>query len=60
MLVTKEPVFRKFWYPVIPISELSNEPKPFTLLQQPIVLWLDSKGKPAAVEDRCCWFSFRI
>ena len=54
MLVTKEPVFRKFWYPVIPISELSDEPKPFTLLKQPIVLWLDSKGKPAAVEDRCC------
>ena len=54
MLVTKQPVFRKFWYPVIPISELADEPKSFELLEQPIVLWLDSEGKPAAVEDRCC------
>ncbi|HHP7229408.1 MAG TPA: Rieske 2Fe-2S domain-containing protein [Xenococcaceae cyanobacterium] len=54
MLVTKEPVFRKFWYPVIPISELANEPKSFELLEQPLVLWLDTKGNPAAVEDRCC------
>ena len=54
MLVTKQPVFRRFWYPVIPIGELSNKPKSFELLEQSIVLWLDSQGKPAAVEDRCC------
>ncbi|MCC3572004.1 MAG: aromatic ring-hydroxylating dioxygenase subunit alpha [Microcoleus sp. PH2017_40_RAT_O_B] len=54
MLVTKQPVFKRFWYPVIPVAELSGEPKPFVLLGQPIALWLDSEGKPAAVEDRCC------
>ena len=54
MLVTKQPLFRKFWYPVIPMSELGDEPKSFELLEQPLVLWLDPEGKPAAVEDRCC------
>ncbi|MCC3468197.1 MAG: aromatic ring-hydroxylating dioxygenase subunit alpha [Microcoleus sp. PH2017_06_SFM_O_A] len=54
MLVTKQPVFKRFWYPVIPVAELSGEPKPFVLLGQPIALWLDSEGQPAAVEDRCC------
>lgn len=54
MLVTKQPVFKRFWYPVIPTAQLSDEPKPFVLLGTPIVLWLDSEGKPAAVEDRCC------
>ncbi|MEG4302971.1 aromatic ring-hydroxylating dioxygenase subunit alpha [Microcoleus sp. D3_18a_C4] len=53
MLVTKQPIFKRFWYPVIPTSELSGEPKAFELLGEPIVLWLDSEGKPAAVEDRC-------
>lgn len=52
MLVTKQPVFKQFWYPVMPMAELS-EPKPFILLGQPIVLW-NAEGKPAAVQDRCC------
>lgn len=54
MLVTKQRVFRRFWYPLIPISHLSDGPKSFELLGQPLVLWLDAEGKPAAVEDRCC------
>ena len=54
MLVTKQPIFKRFWYPVIPTAELSGEPKAFELLGQNIVLWVDSEGKPAAVEDRCC------
>jgi phenylpropionate dioxygenase-like ring-hydroxylating dioxygenase large terminal subunit len=54
MLVTKQPVFRRFWYPVIPIAELLDSPKPFELLGQNIVLWLDAEGKPSAVRDRCC------
>jgi phenylpropionate dioxygenase-like ring-hydroxylating dioxygenase large terminal subunit len=36
------------------MAELAGEPKPFELLGQSIVLWLDKDGKPAAVEDRCC------
>ena len=54
MLVTQQPVFRRFWYPVIPIAELLEGPKPFELLGQNIVLWLDAEGKPSAVRDRCC------
>lgn len=53
MLVTKQPVFKQFWYPVIPFADLSNEPKPFELLGEQIVLW-NAEGKPAAVQDRCC------
>ena len=54
MLVTQQSVFRKFWHAVMPMSELSNGPKPFTLLGQKIVLFLDADGLPAALEDRCC------
>lgn len=54
MLVTKQPAFKRFWYPVIPMTDLSDRPVPFELLSQPIVLWLTAEGKPAAVEDKCC------
>ncbi|MDB5410801.1 MAG: ndmA 1 [Rhodospirillales bacterium] len=54
MLVTKQPVLRRFWYPVIPLELLNDGPKPFTLLGENIVVWLDSQGEPAAVLDRCC------
>lgn len=54
MLVTQQPVFRRFWYPVVPIQDLSTGPYPFRLLGEPIVVWLDHTGKPAAVRDRCC------
>jgi phenylpropionate dioxygenase-like ring-hydroxylating dioxygenase large terminal subunit len=54
MLVTQQSVFRKFWHAVMPMSELSSGPKPFTLLGQKIVLFLDADGLPAALEDRCC------
>lgn len=54
MLVTKQQVFQQFWYPIIPVADLSDSPKSFELLGQNIVLWLDAEGKPAAVRDRCC------
>ena len=54
MLVTQQPVFRRFWYPVIPRQQLDSGPQPFELLGEPLVIWLDSKGEPAAVRDRCC------
>jgi phenylpropionate dioxygenase-like ring-hydroxylating dioxygenase large terminal subunit len=55
MLVTSQPLFKRFWYPVIPISLLSNDkPHPFQLLGQKIVVWLDAEGKPAVAADRCC------
>ncbi|MDX2214209.1 MAG: aromatic ring-hydroxylating dioxygenase subunit alpha [Oculatellaceae cyanobacterium bins.114] len=54
MLVTKQPVFQRFWYPVIPMQQLADGPQAFELLGQPIVVWLDAEGNPAAVRDRCC------
>ena len=54
MLVTQQKVLRRFWYVVMPIGMLADGPKPFTLLGEKIVLWLDAEGKPAAVRDRCC------
>ncbi|BDA69214.1 iron-sulfur cluster-binding protein, Rieske family [Calothrix sp. PCC 7716] len=61
MLVTKQPVLKRFWYPVIPKSYLlDGNPKPFTLLGQKIVLWLDASGRPAAAQDRCCHRSAQL
>jgi phenylpropionate dioxygenase-like ring-hydroxylating dioxygenase large terminal subunit len=55
MLVTQQPVFRKFWHAVVPLARLSAErPHPFTLLGENIVLFLDAEGQPAALKDRCC------
>ena len=54
MLVTKQPALRRFWYPVMPVAQLADGPKPFTLLGQNIVLWRDGDGQPAALIDRCC------
>ncbi len=54
MLVTQQPVLRRFWYPVMPLAKLVGGAQAFLLLGQPLVLWLDQKGDPQAVEDRCC------
>jgi phenylpropionate dioxygenase-like ring-hydroxylating dioxygenase large terminal subunit len=55
MLVTRQPVLRKFWHAVMPMSQLAGgQPQPFTLLGESIVLFLDQDGQPAALKDRCC------
>ncbi|WP_157272063.1 aromatic ring-hydroxylating dioxygenase subunit alpha [Azohydromonas aeria] len=54
MLTTRQPVFRKFWHAVMPLTELQSGPRPFTLLGEDIVLFLDGDGNPAALQDRCC------
>ncbi len=54
MLVTQQPVLRKFWHAVMPLTDLAQGPKPFTLLGEKIVLFLDAQGEPAALRDRCC------
>ena len=54
MLVTRQPVFRKFWHAVMPLSLLDAGPKPFRLLGEDIVLFLDAQGAPQALQDRCC------
>lgn len=53
MLATEQPVLKRFWYPTLSYKELETGPKPFQLLGEKIVLWLDEEGKPVALEDRC-------
>ena len=60
MLVTKQKVLRRFWYAVMPSAMLADGPKPFTLLGENIVLFLDRDGRPAALEDRCCHRTARL
>jgi phenylpropionate dioxygenase-like ring-hydroxylating dioxygenase large terminal subunit len=54
MLVSQQPVLRRFWYAVMPMDKLAAGPQPFTLLGENIVLWRKADGTPAAVRDRCC------
>jgi len=59
MLTAQQPVFRKFWHAVMPLSMLRSasgepQPQPFTLLGERIVVFLDAQGQPAALKDRCC------
>ena len=54
MLVTQQKVLRRFWYATVPIDQLQDGPRPFTLLGQKLVVWLDGEGQPAALDDRCC------
>lgn len=54
MLVTQQPVLRRFWYALMPISHLDDGPQPFTLLGENLVLWKKANGEPAALRDRCC------
>ena len=54
MLCTRQKVLRRFWYATVPLDMLKNGPKPFTLLGENIVLFLDRDGNPAALADRCC------
>ncbi|MFT4174824.1 MAG: aromatic ring-hydroxylating dioxygenase subunit alpha [Rhodocyclaceae bacterium] len=60
MLVTRQPTLRRFWYAVMPISELDAGPRPFTLLGEAIVLWRGEDGTPQAVRDRCCHRTARL
>ena len=60
MLVTKEEVFKRFWYPVMPISQMSEQPQSFELLGQKLVLWLDDSGEAVVATDRCCHRSVQL
>jgi phenylpropionate dioxygenase-like ring-hydroxylating dioxygenase large terminal subunit len=60
VLVTRQPVLRRFWYAVMPIEALRAGPRPFTLLGEDIVLWLDAQGRPAALRDRCVHRTARL
>ena len=54
MLITRQPVLRRFWYATERLAALADGPKPFTLMGEKLVLFLDRAGEPAALMDRCC------
>lgn len=60
MLVTQQPVLRRFWYALMPLQHLDDGPKPFTLLGVDLVLWKQADGTPAALRDRCCHRTARL
>ena len=60
MLVTKQPVLKRFWYPVLPLDQLGKDPVPFQLLGEEIVIWRDLHGQAAAVADCCCHRSAKL
>ncbi|MBL0420887.1 aromatic ring-hydroxylating dioxygenase subunit alpha [Ramlibacter sp. AW1] len=60
MLVTRQPVLRRFWYAVTPMDQLASGPRPFRLLGEDIVLWKRADGSPAALRDRCCHRTARL
>jgi len=54
MLVTRQAILQRFWYPVMPDAALpAASPMPFRLLGHDIVLWRGPDGAPAALADRC-------
>jgi len=54
MLTTQQKTMRRFWYATVALHDLAAGPKPFRLMGEDIVLFLDADGAPAALRDRCC------
>lgn len=54
MLTAQQKTLRRFWYATIALHDLATGPKPFRLMGEDIVLFLDADGQPAALKDRCC------
>ena len=54
MLTTRQKLWRHYWYATVRIADLADGPKPFTLMGERIVVFLDGEGEPAALMDRCC------
>ena len=53
MLTTQQRTLRHFWYATVPLRDLQAGPKPFRLMNEDLVLFLDADGQPAALRDRC-------
>ena len=60
MLTSRQAVFRRFWHAVVPLSELGDGPRAFTLMGERIVLFRDADGRPAALRDRCAHRTARL
>jgi vanillate O-demethylase monooxygenase subunit len=44
---------RRCWHPVAYAADLAAAPQGVTLLERPLVLWRDSRGRPHAFDDLC-------
>jgi phenylpropionate dioxygenase-like ring-hydroxylating dioxygenase large terminal subunit len=54
MLVTRQKILRRFWYPVMPEATLTaDKPLAVRLLGKEVALFRGPGGVPAALEDRC-------
>ncbi len=53
LLVTIEPALRRYWYPVIGVDLVADQPVGRTLLGVDLVLWRASGGPVLAALDRC-------
>ncbi len=60
MLITRQPVLRRFWYALMPMSMLDDGPQAFKLLGEDLVLWKQADGTPVAMRDRCCHRTARL
>jgi len=60
MLTSQQKVLRRYWYATMKLDDLQSGPKPFKLLGENIVLFLDENGEPAALMDRCCHRTSRL
>jgi phenylpropionate dioxygenase-like ring-hydroxylating dioxygenase large terminal subunit len=60
MKVQDSPVFRRFWYAVMPMSALDEGPRPFRLFDQDLVVWKAGDGTLSALADRCCHRTARL
>ncbi len=54
MLVTRQPVLRRFRYALLPMSAFDVGPRPLTPLGEHLVVWKTADGTPAALRGRCC------
>lgn len=60
MFITQQPLFKKFWYPVIPIHNIKEGPASFVLLGTKLVLWLNELGEPCSAVDCCAHRSAQL
>jgi phenylpropionate dioxygenase-like ring-hydroxylating dioxygenase large terminal subunit len=60
VLITRQPVLRRFWYPVMPAAAVEKGPQPFVLLGTCLVVWSLGGGEYAALEDRCAHRSTQL
>jgi phenylpropionate dioxygenase-like ring-hydroxylating dioxygenase large terminal subunit len=52
--VSKEAWLQRFWYPACASSRLRRAPVATRVLDEDLVVFRGSHGKPAALENRCC------